>query len=45
MTYEISSQDDWIDLDSPLDWQRAERMMADGTITFDDLGYQITEVE
>lgn len=35
---------DWIDIDSPDDWQRAERLFKSGELTFEDLGFQITEV-
>lgn len=35
---------DWIDIDSPEDWSRAERLLLDGTISFDDLGFNIQEV-
>lgn len=33
---------DWVDIDSPDDWTRAERLILDGTIHLDDLGFQIT---
>lgn len=36
---------DWVDIDSPDDWKRAERLLSDGTITLDDLGFSIPEVE
>lgn len=36
---------DWIDIDSPDDWARAERMLADQTITLADLGFQVAEVK
>lgn len=32
---------EWIDIDSPDDWQRAERMLQDEEITLDDLGFQL----
>jgi len=32
---------EWIDIDSPDDWQRAERMLASGDITFQDLGFSV----
>jgi len=32
---------DWIDIDSPSDWTRAERLMELGEITFDDLGFNL----
>jgi N-acylneuraminate cytidylyltransferase len=35
---------DWVDIDSPDDWKRAERLITTGEITLDDLGFQITEV-
>ena len=36
---------DWIDIDSPDDWQRAERLLLSGDLSLDDLGFQISEVE
>jgi CMP-N-acetylneuraminic acid synthetase len=30
---------EWIDIDSPDDWRRAERLLESGEITFDDLGF------
>ncbi|MEN8243232.1 MAG: acylneuraminate cytidylyltransferase family protein [Chloroflexota bacterium] len=35
---------DWVDIDSPDDWKRAERLITAGEITLDDLGFQILEV-
>jgi N-acylneuraminate cytidylyltransferase len=35
---------DWVDIDSPDDWKRAERLITTGEISLDDLGFQITEV-
>jgi N-acylneuraminate cytidylyltransferase len=35
---------DWVDIDSPDDWKRAERLITTGEVTLDDLGFQITEV-
>jgi N-acylneuraminate cytidylyltransferase len=32
---------EWIDIDSPDDWRRAERMLASGDITFQALGFSI----
>jgi len=32
---------EWIDIDSPDDWRRAERLLESGEISFDDLGFQI----
>ncbi len=33
---------DWVDIDSPDDWVRAERLIQDGSVTLDDLGFNIT---
>lgn len=33
---------EWIDIDSPDDWRRAERLLESGEITTDDLGYRIS---
>lgn len=33
---------DWVDIDSAADWLRAERLVKDGEITLDELGFQIT---
>ncbi len=35
---------DWIDIDSPDDWRRAERLIESGELTFDDLGFEIKSV-
>jgi N-acylneuraminate cytidylyltransferase len=32
---------EWIDIDSPDDWRRAERMLASGDITFQELGFSV----
>ena len=32
---------DWIDIDSPDDWRRAERLLESGEISFDDLGFHV----
>jgi N-acylneuraminate cytidylyltransferase len=32
---------EWIDIDSPDDWRRAERLLEGGEITLDDLGFNI----
>jgi N-acylneuraminate cytidylyltransferase len=32
---------EWIDIDSPDDWRRAERLLESGELTFDDLGFNI----
>jgi N-acylneuraminate cytidylyltransferase len=31
---------EWIDIDSPDDWRRAERLLESAEITFEDLGFQ-----
>ncbi len=36
---------EWIDIDSPDDWRRAERLLESGEITFEDLGYKIERRE
>lgn len=36
----IISPDEWIDIDSPDDWRRAERLLESGEITLEDLGFQ-----
>ena len=33
---------EWIDIDSPDDWRRAERLIETSELTWDDLGFQIT---
>ncbi len=33
---------DWIDIDSADDWRRAERLLESGEITFEDLGFNVT---
>ena len=32
---------EWIDIDSPDDWRRAERLLESGEITFSDLGFEL----
>jgi CMP-N-acetylneuraminic acid synthetase len=32
---------EWIDIDSPDDWRRAERLLEGGEVTFEDLGFQV----
>ena len=39
----IISADDWVDIDTPAEWRRAERLLINEEITFDDLGFQIAE--
>jgi CMP-N-acetylneuraminic acid synthetase len=34
---------EWIDIDSPDDWRRAERLLESGELTFDELGFSIGE--
>jgi N-acylneuraminate cytidylyltransferase len=35
---------EWVDIDSPDDWARAERLISSGEITLEDLGFSITEL-
>ena len=37
----IIDPSEWIDIDSPDDWRRAERLLESGEISFDDLGFNI----
>jgi N-acylneuraminate cytidylyltransferase len=37
----IIASDEWIDIDSPDDWRRAERLLESGEITLEDLGFQL----
>jgi N-acylneuraminate cytidylyltransferase len=32
---------EWIDIDSPDDWRRAERLLESGELSFDDLGFHL----
>lgn len=34
---------EWIDIDSPDDWRRAERLLESGELTFDELGFSISK--
>jgi N-acylneuraminate cytidylyltransferase len=34
---------EWIDIDSPDDWRRAERLLESGEISFESLGFYIRE--
>jgi CMP-N-acetylneuraminic acid synthetase len=34
---------EWVDIDSPDDWRRAERLLESGELTFEHLGFQILE--
>jgi N-acylneuraminate cytidylyltransferase len=36
---------EWIDIDSPDDWRRAERLLESGEITFEELGFRIVRSE
>jgi N-acylneuraminate cytidylyltransferase len=38
----IIDPSEWVDIDSPADWQRAERLITGGEITLDDLGFEIS---
>jgi len=37
----IIDPSDWVDIDSPDDWKRAERLLESGEITLDDLGFHL----
>jgi len=37
----IIDPSEWVDIDSPDDWRRAERLIESGEITLDDLGFEI----
>lgn len=37
----IIGADEWIDIDSPDDWRRAERLLDSGEITMGELGYEV----
>lgn len=39
----VIGADEWIDIDSPDDWSRAERLFEMGEITFADLGFSIEQ--
>ena len=36
---------DWVDLDSPEDWQRAEQLILNKDLSLEILGFQIKEME
>jgi CMP-N-acetylneuraminic acid synthetase len=40
----IIDPSEWIDIDSPDDWRRAERLLENGEIRLDDLGFEIVEI-
>jgi CMP-N-acetylneuraminic acid synthetase len=37
----VINPSEWIDIDSPDDWRRAERLLESGELTFEDLGFTI----
>jgi N-acylneuraminate cytidylyltransferase len=37
----IIDPSEWIDIDSPDDWHRAERMLESGEISLDELGFEV----
>ena len=37
----VIGAEEWVDIDSPDDWRRAERLLESGEITMGDLGYEI----
>jgi CMP-N-acetylneuraminic acid synthetase len=37
----VIGPNEWIDIDSPEDWQRAERLLESGEISFEDLGFRL----
>lgn len=37
----VIGADEWIDIDSPDDWRRAERLLESGEISLGDLGFEI----
>jgi NDP-sugar pyrophosphorylase family protein len=39
----LISAEEWIDIDSPDDWRRAERLLESGEITWGDLGFRIDD--
>jgi len=40
----IIDPSEWVDIDSPDDWTRAERLITNGEVTLEDLGFSITEL-
>jgi N-acylneuraminate cytidylyltransferase len=40
----IIGADEWIDIDSPDDWRRAERLIESKEITLEELGFEVREV-
>lgn len=41
----VIDSSEWIDIDSPDDWRRAERLLEGGEITFEELGFEIEDRE
>jgi N-acylneuraminate cytidylyltransferase len=39
----VIGAEEWIDIDSPDDWRRAERLLENGEISLGDLGFEIVE--
>lgn len=39
----VIGAEEWIDIDSPDDWRRAERLLETGEITWGDLGFRIKD--
>lgn len=37
----VINPEEWIDIDSPDDWRRAERLLESGEITFEELGFSL----
>jgi NDP-sugar pyrophosphorylase family protein len=37
----VIDAEEWIDIDSPDDWRRAERLLESGEITMGDLQFEI----
>lgn len=37
----VINQSEWIDIDSPDDWLRAERLLENGDISFEELGFEL----
>lgn len=41
----IMGTEDWIDIDSPDDWLRAERLLLNGEISSEELGYEVRKID
>jgi NDP-sugar pyrophosphorylase family protein len=37
----VIDSSEWIDIDSPDDWRRAERLLESGEISLEELGFDI----